>query len=107
MFKKFQIGENTVEAEINAALPYRFNQVFKDNYFHYIGKEIEPGEMLELSQKLLYIVAKAAEKADMNRLSFDDFVGWLEAFMPGDMLDAAPEIIRAVFTREGESVPKL
>lgn len=106
MIKTFVIGEKQVEAELNGALPYRYNGVFGKNYFSMIGKDLEPGVLVEFAQEALYLMAMSAQKADMNRLSFDTYLEWLEDFMPGDMLEAAGEINQFILSPTRESSPK-
>ena len=106
MIKTFVVGEKKIEAELNAALPYRFSGVFGKNYFSLIGKDIDPGDAAEFAQEILYLMAMSAQKADMSRLSFDTYLEWLEDFMPGDLLEAAGEVVSWVVSPTRESNPK-
>ena len=106
MYKEFIIDDKAVPAVCNAALPYRFNMVFGGNFFDYIGAEMQGGQAIELAQKLLFLMAKAAEGADMSKLNFDIFLEWLAGFTTAGIIDAAPEIVSFAFGRKGEAAPK-
>lgn len=106
MIKTFVVGEREIEAELNAALPYRYSGVFGKNYFSMIGRDIDPGQAAEFAQEILYLMAMSAQKEDMSRLNFDTYIKWLEDFMPGDLLEAAGDVVSWVVSPSRESRPK-
>ena len=58
---------------------------------------MDPGKMdatvIEKLQKLGYIMARSAERADMTRLTEDDYMIWLDQFETIDMAQASKEIL--------------
>jgi hypothetical protein len=93
MYKVFKIGEKEVAANVTAALPYRYQQVFKEDFLGFIGKEIDYGKIFELGGKILYIANASAEKKDMNKINFDSFLEFLDQFSNGDLVEASDEIV--------------
>lgn len=80
MFKEIKIGDKQVPMLANAATPIRFRQVFGKNLLKYfIGNESQE-ETAAMAGELAYIMAKAGEGADMNKLSIEDYIVWLEQF---------------------------
>ena len=94
MFKTLTIGGKEVELTANAATPFRFKQVFKKDLFAILGNEDKAqNEGVEAVTELAFIMAKQAEKADMNKLNYDEFIQWLEDFGPMDFVESAEEIL--------------
>ena len=94
MFKKITIDGKELEFAANAATPFRYKQVFKKDLFAILGNEQKAeAEGVEAVTELAFIMAKQAEKADMNKLSYDEFVAWLEDFGPMAFVENAEEIL--------------
>ena len=94
MFKTIKIGEKEVALSANAATPFRFKQVFHKDIFSVFGSEENAEkEGFEAVTELAYIMAKCAEKADMNKLNEEDFLTWLEGFGSMDFAESAEEIL--------------
>lgn len=96
MFKKIKVGGKEVDMLANAATPIRFRQVFGKNLLKYFMGDESNEEVAAMTGELAYIMAKAGEGADMNRLSIDDYISWLEGFDATDFVDPATvsEIIK-------------
>lgn len=96
MYKEIKVGEKLVPMLANAATPIRFRQVFGKNLLKYFIGEESNEEVAAMTGELAYIMAKAGEGADMNRLSIDDYISWLEGFDATDFVDPATvsEIIK-------------
>lgn len=94
MFGKVTIGKNEVGLLANAATPYYFNQIFKEDFFvkSQAVSEGNEGAAVDLFSKVGYIMASQAEKADMNKLSIEGYLKWLEDFEPMDMAIASADI---------------
>lgn len=91
MFGTVKIGDKEVEMTGNAATPYRFKQVFHEDYLKKVtGKE--EAEPADFFAKLGFIMAMQAEKKDMSKLNEESFFRWLEAFEPSDVFSAADAI---------------
>ena len=94
MFKKLTIDGNEMEFAANAATLFRFKQVFHKDLFSILGNEQKAeSEGVEAVTQLAYIMAKQAEKADMNKLSEDEFMTWLEDFSGMAFVSAAEDIL--------------
>ena len=98
MVKTVKIGGGEVILAANAATPYRFKQVFGEDLFRIFSEtqtktEEENIELADTVMKLAYIMMKQAEKADMDMISVDDFMKWLEGYAPMDIVLAGEEII--------------
>lgn len=104
MFTKIQIDGRDMELSANAATPFRFRQVFhKDLLAVFANEEKAEAEGLEVVAELAYIMNKQAEKADMTKLSFDDFIEWLEGFGPMAFVEASEDIV-GVYTESSTSM---
>lgn len=94
MFKRLTIDGNEMEFAANAATPFRFKQVFHKDLFSILGNEQKAeSEGVEAVTQLAYIMAKQAEKADMNKLNEDEFMTWLENFSGMAFVSAAEDIL--------------
>ena len=103
MFKTVTIDGKEVALSANAATPFRFKQVFhKDLFAVFTNAEKAEKEGFEAVTQLAYIMAKQAEKADMNKLNEDDFMTWLEGFGSMAFAEAAEDIMN-VYTESSMS----
>ena len=94
MFKTITIDGKEIELAANAATPFRFKQVFHKDLFAILGNEDKAEtEGVEAVTKLAFIMAKQAEKADMNKLNDDGFMEWLEDFGPMAFVESAESIL--------------
>lgn len=94
MFKKITIDGKELEFAANAATPFRYKQVFKKDLFAILGNEAKAeSEGVEAVTELAYIMVKQAEKADMNKLNYDEFIMWLEDFSGMAFINAAEDIL--------------
>ena len=94
MFKKITVDGNEMEFAANAATPFRYKQVFHRDLLGILGNEKEAETKgVEVVTELAYIMHKQAEKADMNKLTYDEFMSWLEDYSPMAFVDAAEDIL--------------
>ena len=108
MFGVVTIGDREIEMAANATTAIRYGQVFHgEDLLVYFTKGFKTtSESIYVAQKLGYIMARAAEKADMNKLSEDGFIDWLEDFPPMAFVDSAEEILNAYMDQtEGTATP--
>ena len=107
MFKKITIDGRELELAANAATPFRFKQVFKKDLFAILGNESKAeAEGVEAVTELAFIMAKQAEKADMNKLTEEEFLTWLEDFSGMAFVETAEEILNVYMdSTEGTSTP--
>ena len=106
MFGKVKIGAKEVEMLANAATPYRYQQIFHEDYIKKVtGKE--EAEPADLFTKLGFVMAMQAAKKDMSKVSIADFYTWLEGFEPSDVFMAVDEISSIYYGNEaGDVDPK-
>lgn len=94
MYKKLEIDGKEIEFVANAATPFRFKQIFKKDLLSILGNEDKAqNEGVEAVTELAFVMAKQAEKADMNKLNYDMFIDWLEDFGPMAFVDSAENIL--------------
>ena len=107
MYKKIEIDGKSVGLVANAATPFRFKQVFKNDLFAILGNEEKAMEQgVESVAELCYIMAKQAEITDMNKLNYEGFLDWLEDFGPMAFINSAEEILTVYMdSLEGASTP--
>lgn len=94
MFKTLTIDGKEIQFTANAATPFRFKQVFQRDLLQILGNEEKAEkEGVEAVTQLAYIMNKQAEKADMAKLSTDDFLNWLEEFSAMAFIESAEDIM--------------
>lgn len=94
MFKKLTIDGREIEFAANAATPFRYKQVFQKDLLQILGNEDKAEkEGVEAVTQLAFIMAKQAEKADMGKLTFDEFLEWLEGFSAMAFVESAEDIL--------------
>ena len=92
MFKEIVIGDKSFGFLATASTTYRYKQVFHEDLLVSLTDEKSAIiDTLELSHKLGYIMNMQAEKADMNKLSYDKFLEWLDQFEVKDMYGRVPD----------------
>lgn len=112
MVKTINVGGRELIFAANAATPYRYKQLFNEDLFEVFTTASKSGEeesfaMADVITRLAYIMTRQAEKADMNAISMDDFIAWLEDFGPMDIVLAGEEILNFYLsTTNGSIVPK-
>lgn len=86
-----KIGDIEVGMSALASSPIRYKQVFRKDFLQEIkkGEESDTYAYVEMG----YIMARAYEHADMNSLSYDDYITWLDQFGQGDMITAVSKIV--------------
>lgn len=97
MYAKIMLGDKEVELAANAATPHRFRKIFhrdpmKEFGAVYEGK-VDQMESIDLFSQAAFVMNMAARKMDLNNLSEDDYVEWLEDFETYDILEASQKIL--------------
>lgn len=90
MYAIINIGGKEVPMEANAGTCIRYRMLFKKNLDD-LWTGINPNKS-EACAELSYIMAMSAEKADMNKLTFDSFMEWISDFSGTAFLDAFEQI---------------
>ena len=110
MVKTIAIGGKDYIFAANAATPFRYKQLFNEDLFVVFSKASNSGESAALAEtvaRMAYIMIRQAEKADMNKISMDDFLSWLEDFGPMDLMLAGEEIMNFYLqSSNGSIIPK-
>ena len=94
MYREIKIGKSTIPMSANGATPIRYRMVFKKDLiseFQRVGNNYSVA--IDTVTELAFIMAKAGEKADMDKLNQNAYIAWLEEFEPFDITDAADEIV--------------
>ena len=95
MYKTITIDGREMGFAANAATPFRFKQTFHKDLFYILGNETRAAEEgVETITQLAFIMAKQAEKADMNKLNIDDYIEWLEGFEAAAWID--PDVVNEI-----------
>ena len=109
MFGVVKIGDREIEMAANAATAIRYGQVFhgEDLLVYFTEGFTDYAQSVNVAQKLAYIMAMSAAKADMNKLSFDGYIAWLEDFDQFELLHATTDIVKIYMGNEKTlSTPK-
>ena len=91
MYGKVKISDKEVEFLANASTSFRFKNIFGIDLIALLAKGDEGA--VDDYERLAFVMAKQAEKADMNTLTAEDFYLWLESFEFTDLVEALPEIV--------------
>lgn len=111
MTKTIKIGGGEVKLAANAATPLRYKQLFNKDLFKIFAaasKNEEDGIALaDTVSELAFIMAKQGEEADMNTLTFDEYVEWLEGYAPMDLVLVSEEVMNFYLqSTNGSVIPK-
>lgn len=91
-----KIGEIDVTMRSSAATAIRYRNTFHEDIMKELI-EMDPEKMdakvIEKIQKLGYIMARSAERANMTRLTEDDYMVWLDQFDTIDIMRASKDIL--------------
>lgn len=98
MYREIKVDDITVPMIANGATPLRYRHLFgKDLIAEFQDAEDNAAKVTDCIPELAFIMAKAAEAkdgtVDMNKLSQDDFITWLEQFSPMGLALAAEDIV--------------
>lgn len=98
MFKELKIGDKTIPMLANGATPLRYRLVFKKDIIEELQlAENDYSKVTNSVPELAFIMAKQAEASqggeDLNLLSFDKYMAWMEQFEPMDLIYASDDII--------------
>lgn len=102
-----KIGVRDVEMAANAASPYIYKQIFKEDF---LKKIQEPEPEVDLFQKMGFVMTEQAKTNDLSelmKLKLEDYYAWLTEFDPIDILTAGGEISSLYMAQaKSTSVPK-
>ena len=98
MYRGIKVDDITVPMIANGATPLRYRHLFgKDLIAEFQDAEDNAAKVADCIPELAFIMAKAAEAkdgtADLNKLSQEDFITWLEQFSPMGLALAAEYIV--------------
>lgn len=92
MYKEIAIRETKLPLLANGATPYYFKMLFAKDLLKQLTSNGEYEIASDEIPELAFIMAKQAEKAEMNKLTFDMYIEWLEQFDALDMVMHGTEI---------------
>ena len=94
MYREIKVGKSTVPMLANGATPIRYKMVFgKDLISEFQNVESNYALAMDTISELAFIMAKAAEKADMSKLNMETYIEWLEQFEPLDLTEASDGVV--------------
>lgn len=106
MYKTITIGEKEVGMLANAASPFLYKQIFKEDFLLEIQKKNpDVGAIVKIG----FVMAMQAEKktAELMKLTEEDFLRWLEQFEAMDLYAHAGEMMDAyIANTKTTAVPK-
>jgi len=95
--------KRTVPMLANAATPIRYKMVFGKDLLNSMmftgGTDLD----IEIIGRLAYLLNKQAIKADLAKLTEDDYIDWLEGFDSMAFIDSAQEIVGVYLGSRGNS----
>lgn len=105
MYQIVQIGDKEIPMLAMASCDLYYRQIFGDDPIRIqAGKDVSEGDMIELLERMGFVMAKFAElrsRKDMLKLGEDAFLDWMDQFERADYLNALGDI-RLVY--EGEKI---
>lgn len=105
MYQIVQIGDKEISMLAMASCDLYYRQIFGDDPIRIqAGKDVSEGDMIELLERMGFVMAKFAElrsRKEMLKLNEDAFLDWMDQFERADYLNALADI-RLVY--EGEKV---
>ena len=94
MYKTITVGDKEMELTANAATPFRYKQFFKRDLLQILGNEQKAEtEGVEAITELAFIMNKQAQRANLNAISYEDFLTWLEDYSAMAFVEAAEDIL--------------
>lgn len=91
MYGTVSIGNKEVDMVANAATPYRYQQIFREDYLKKVSGK-EETDPTDFFVKIGFVMAMQAAKKDMSKINMESFYKWLEGFEPADVFAAAGDI---------------
>lgn len=91
MYGVVKIGGKDIEMIGNAATPYRYKQIFHEDYLAQVTGKVET-DPNDFFVKIGFTMAMQATKKDMSKVGMEDFFAWLSQFEPADVFAAAEDI---------------
>lgn len=93
-----EIGKKKVKLLTTARTALYYKQIFNEDLLVFMlvranSGEATDAEAVDVAQKLCFIMAKQAEKADMKQLNFDSYADWLDTMSQMDLIRASFSII--------------
>ena len=101
--------EFELELAANAATPFFYHELFKEDFLTEI-KDMDEGRTVSAFTKCAFIMAKQAEGLslkDFSNLKIEQFYEWLDGFEPMDILNSIGDITTFYLGQtEGTASPK-
>ena len=93
MQREIQIGAQMVPMRTTASTALRYQAVFHGDLLLELARKKPNTENLPIIQQLAFIMAKSAEGANMNALTRQDYIDWLDNFEMIDLAEALPAVV--------------
>lgn len=110
MQKDITFGEKKIPMRATAATSYRYRRIFHADLLQELVNNKKNGDdavNAEVAQKLGFIMAASAADKDMNALSEEDYIDWLDSFDFMELMDALPQVVGLYLaSKETKATPK-
>lgn len=93
MQREIQIGAQMVPMRATASTALRYKAVFHGDLLLELARKKPDAENLPITQQLAFIMAKSAEGANMNALTMNEYIDWLDNFETIDLVEALPAVL--------------
>lgn len=90
MQREIQIGTKMVPMRATASTSLRYKAVFRGDLLTELARKKPEAENVPIVQQLAFIMSKSAEGANMNALTLNDYIDWLDQFETLDLVEALP-----------------
>lgn len=96
MQKTIMVGDKELTLRSSAATPYRYTQIFHEDFFKAITSLMgadDDTESIDVVCKLAYVMASQANNDDMDALNKDKFIDWLDGFEFSDFSEVLSDVV--------------
>lgn len=103
-----------VDKEVNflstGTTAYRYKQIFHKDLMPSItklihGEELNPDGDLIISQELAFVMNKQAEKRDMNTVTYEEYLNWIDEYDSASLFANIADFIK-IYTGSKDSTSK-
>lgn len=104
MYNIVKIGDKEVPMLSMASVDVYYRNIFHEDAIKLQTKEPDEADLINFISRMAFVMAKFAEVKDrkeMNKLTEDNFLEWMDGFERADFLQA---LVDARLTYEGQAV---
>lgn len=104
MYNIVKIGNKEVPMLSMASVDIYYRNIFHEDAIKLQTQTVDEGDIINFISRMAFVMAKFAELKDrkeMNKLTEDNFLDWLDGFERADFLQA---LVDARLTYEGQTI---